>query len=75
MHKPNALTLLNRTFFPCFQRNSNVIFLLIFSVFRNGDILSPVMRLIIPRHMQKNLEQILSLISEKAMLRTGAVRR
>lgn len=45
------------------------------SVFRNGDILHPGMRLIIPRHMQKNLEQILSLISEKAMLRTGAVRR
>ncbi|XP_052006958.1 doublecortin domain-containing protein 2B [Xyrauchen texanus] len=47
----------------------------IINVFRNGDILSPTMRLIIPRHMQKNLEQILSLISEKAMLRTGAVRR
>ncbi|XP_016297740.1 doublecortin domain-containing protein 2B-like isoform X5 [Sinocyclocheilus anshuiensis] len=47
----------------------------IIHVFRNGDILSPAMRLIIPRHMQKNLEQILSLISEKAMLRTGAVRR
>ncbi|XP_052469803.1 doublecortin domain-containing protein 2B [Carassius gibelio] len=47
----------------------------IIHVFRNGDILSPAMRLIIPRNMQKNLEQILSLISEKAMLRTGAVRR
>uniref|UniRef100_A0A8C1TIV5 Doublecortin domain containing 2B n=1 Tax=Cyprinus carpio TaxID=7962 RepID=A0A8C1TIV5_CYPCA len=47
----------------------------IIHVFRNGDILSPAMRLIIPRHMQKNLEPILSLISEKAMLRTGAVRR
>ncbi|XP_043110622.1 doublecortin domain-containing protein 2B isoform X2 [Puntigrus tetrazona] len=47
----------------------------IINVFRNGDILSPAMRLIIPRHMQKHLEQILSLISEKAMLRTGAVRR
>ncbi|KAK7140422.1 hypothetical protein R3I94_012894 [Phoxinus phoxinus] len=47
----------------------------IIHVFRNGDILSPALRLIIPRHMQKNLEQILSLISEKAMLRTGAVRR
>ncbi|XP_056326248.1 doublecortin domain-containing protein 2B isoform X2 [Danio aesculapii] len=47
----------------------------IIHVFRNGDILSPAMRLIIPRHMLKNLEQILSLISEKAMLRTGAVRR
>ncbi|XP_059421971.1 doublecortin domain-containing protein 2B-like isoform X1 [Carassius carassius] len=47
----------------------------IIHVFRNGDILSPAMRLIIHRHMQKNLEQILSLISEKAILRTGAVRR
>ncbi|XDV50527.1 hypothetical protein PO909_019574, partial [Leuciscus waleckii] len=47
----------------------------IIHVFRNGDILSPSLRLIIPRPMQKNLEQILSLISEKAMLRTGAVRR
>lgn len=45
------------------------------SVFRNGDILSPAMRLIIPRTLLKNLEQILSLVSEKAMLRTGAVRR
>ncbi|XP_073689921.1 doublecortin domain-containing protein 2B [Garra rufa] len=44
-------------------------------VFRNGDVLSPAMRLIISHHMQKNLEQILRLISEKAMLRTGAVRR
>ncbi|XP_076841820.1 doublecortin domain-containing protein 2B isoform X2 [Brachyhypopomus gauderio] len=44
-------------------------------VFRNGDVLSAAMRFIIPRNMQKNLEQILSLVSEKAMLRTGAVRR
>ncbi|XP_057197934.1 doublecortin domain-containing protein 2B isoform X2 [Triplophysa rosa] len=47
----------------------------IIHVFKNGDILSPAMRLIISRHLQKNLEQILRLISEKAMLRTGAVRR
>ncbi|MCJ8731040.1 hypothetical protein PDJAM_G00191310 [Pangasius djambal] len=45
------------------------------SVFRNGDVLSPAMRFIIPRSLLKNLEQILSLVSEKAMLRTGAVRR
>lgn len=45
------------------------------SVFRNGDVLSPAMRFIIPRSVLKNLEQILSLVSEKAMLRTGAVRR
>ncbi|XP_066535150.1 doublecortin domain-containing protein 2B isoform X2 [Hoplias malabaricus] len=47
----------------------------IIHVFRNGDVLSPAMRFIIPRSMQKNLEQVLSLVSEKAMLRTGAVRR
>ncbi|KAG7334490.1 hypothetical protein KOW79_002897 [Hemibagrus wyckioides] len=47
----------------------------IIHVFRNGDVLSPAMRFIIPRSVLKNLEQILSLVSEKAMLRTGAVRR
>ncbi|XP_030628216.1 doublecortin domain-containing protein 2B [Chanos chanos] len=47
----------------------------IFHVFRNGDILTPAMRFIIPRTMLRELEQILSLISEKACLRTGAVRR
>ncbi|XP_026864068.2 doublecortin domain-containing protein 2B isoform X1 [Electrophorus electricus] len=47
----------------------------IIHVFRNGDVLGAAMRFIIPRKMQKNLEQILSLVSEKAMLRTGAVRR
>ncbi|XP_072533427.1 doublecortin domain-containing protein 2B [Salminus brasiliensis] len=47
----------------------------IIHVFRNGDVLSAAMRFIIPRSMLKNLEQILSLVSEKAMLRTGAVRR
>ncbi|XP_027023488.1 doublecortin domain-containing protein 2B isoform X3 [Tachysurus fulvidraco] len=47
----------------------------IIHVFRNGDVLSPAMRFIIPRSLLKNLEQILSLVSEKAMLRTGAVRR
>ncbi|KAI5611714.1 doublecortin domain-containing protein 2B isoform X3, partial [Silurus asotus] len=47
----------------------------IIHVFRNGDVLSPTMRFIIPRSLLKNLEQILSLVSEKAMLRTGAVRR
>ncbi|KAA0718120.1 Doublecortin domain-containing protein 2 [Triplophysa tibetana] len=46
-----------------------------FKKLENGDILSPAMRLIISRHLQKNLEQLLRLISEKAMLRTGAVRR
>uniref|UniRef100_A0A1A7X9Q7 Doublecortin domain containing 2B n=1 Tax=Iconisemion striatum TaxID=60296 RepID=A0A1A7X9Q7_9TELE len=45
----------------------------IIHVFRNGDLLSPPFRFIIPRTMQQ--EQILSLITEKVSLRTGAVRR
>uniref|UniRef100_A0A3P8TR52 Doublecortin domain containing 2B n=1 Tax=Amphiprion percula TaxID=161767 RepID=A0A3P8TR52_AMPPE len=45
------------------------------NVFRNGDLLCPPFRFIIPRSMQQDLEQILSLITEKVSLRTGAVRR
>ncbi|TMS21737.1 Doublecortin domain-containing protein 2B [Larimichthys crocea] len=44
-------------------------------VFRNGDLLCPPFRLIIPRSMRQDLEQILSLVTEKVSLRTGAVRR
>ncbi|KAK0153380.1 Doublecortin domain-containing protein 2 [Merluccius polli] len=44
-------------------------------VFRNGDLLCPPFRFIIPRSMQQDLEQILSMVTEKASLRTGAVRR
>ncbi|XP_068194998.1 doublecortin domain-containing protein 2B [Antennarius striatus] len=47
----------------------------ILHVFRNGDLLCPPFRFIIPRHMRQDLEQILSLITEKVSLRTGAVRR
>uniref|UniRef100_A0A3Q3RUQ4 Doublecortin domain containing 2B n=1 Tax=Mastacembelus armatus TaxID=205130 RepID=A0A3Q3RUQ4_9TELE len=47
----------------------------IIHVFRNGDLLCPPFRFIIPRTMQQDLEQILSLVSEKVSLRTGAVRR
>uniref|UniRef100_A0A4W6F4F7 Doublecortin domain containing 2B n=1 Tax=Lates calcarifer TaxID=8187 RepID=A0A4W6F4F7_LATCA len=47
----------------------------LFSVFRNGDPLCPPFRFIIPRSMQQDLEQILSLVTEKVSLRTGAVRR
>ncbi|MED6276077.1 hypothetical protein CHARACLAT_033373, partial [Characodon lateralis] len=47
----------------------------LFSVFRNGDILCPPFRFIIPRSMRQDLDQILSLITEKVSLRTGAVRR
>ncbi|XP_034530380.1 doublecortin domain-containing protein 2B [Notolabrus celidotus] len=47
----------------------------ILHVFRNGDLLCPPFRFIIPRNMRQDLEQILSLITEKVSLRTGAVRR
>ncbi|XP_034087640.1 doublecortin domain-containing protein 2B isoform X2 [Gymnodraco acuticeps] len=47
----------------------------IIHVFRNGDLLCPPFRFIIPRSMQQDLEQILSLVTEKVSLRTGAVRR
>ncbi|XP_040917472.1 doublecortin domain-containing protein 2B [Toxotes jaculatrix] len=47
----------------------------IIHVFRNGDLLCPPFRFILPRSMQQDLEQILSLVTEKVSLRTGAVRR
>ncbi|XP_028251983.1 doublecortin domain-containing protein 2B [Parambassis ranga] len=47
----------------------------IIHVFRNGDLLCPPFRFIIPRSMKQDLEQILSLVSAKVSLRTGAVRR
>ncbi|KAM3595345.1 uncharacterized protein V6R79_022033 [Siganus canaliculatus] len=47
----------------------------IIHVFRNGDLLCPPFRFIIPRSMRQDLEQILRLITEKVSLRTGAVRR
>nr|XP_046269503.1 doublecortin domain-containing protein 2B isoform X2 [Scatophagus argus] len=47
----------------------------ILHVFRNGDLLCPPFRFIIPRSMRQDLEQILSLVTEKVGLRTGAVRR
>ncbi|XP_054651416.1 doublecortin domain-containing protein 2B isoform X1 [Dunckerocampus dactyliophorus] len=47
----------------------------IIHVFRNGDLLCPPFRFIIPRSMQRDLEQILSMVTEKVSLRTGAVRR
>uniref|UniRef100_A0A3B4WT86 Doublecortin domain containing 2B n=1 Tax=Seriola lalandi dorsalis TaxID=1841481 RepID=A0A3B4WT86_SERLL len=49
--------------------------LILGGVFRNGDLLCPPFRFIIPRSMQQDLEQILSLVTEKVSLRTGAVRR
>ncbi|KAK7905066.1 hypothetical protein WMY93_017673 [Mugilogobius chulae] len=47
----------------------------IIHVFRNGDLLCPPFRFIIPRNMQQDLEQVLSLVTDKVSLRTGAVRR
>uniref|UniRef100_A0A674A5Y6 Doublecortin domain containing 2B n=1 Tax=Salmo trutta TaxID=8032 RepID=A0A674A5Y6_SALTR len=47
----------------------------IINVFRNGDLLCLPFRFIIPRTWQRDLDQILGLITEKANLRTGAVRR
>uniref|UniRef100_A0A3Q3WF63 Doublecortin domain-containing protein n=1 Tax=Mola mola TaxID=94237 RepID=A0A3Q3WF63_MOLML len=47
----------------------------ILHVFRNGDLLCPPFRFIIPRSMRQDLNQILGLVTEKVSLRTGAVRR
>ncbi|XP_032900646.1 doublecortin domain-containing protein 2B [Amblyraja radiata] len=47
----------------------------IVNIFRNGDLLSPPFRLIIPKHVMSDWEQILALVTEKANIRTGAVRR
>ncbi|KAK6474293.1 doublecortin domain-containing protein 2B-like [Huso huso] len=44
-------------------------------VFRNGDLLCPPFRLIIPKNMRQDWEKILIEVTEKANLRTGAVRR
>ncbi|MGH0182178.1 UNVERIFIED_CONTAM: hypothetical protein FKN15_008768 [Acipenser sinensis] len=48
---------------------------LLCSVFRNGDLLCPPFRLIIPKNMRQDWEKILIEVTEKANLRTGAVRR
>ncbi|XP_037603349.1 doublecortin domain-containing protein 2B [Sebastes umbrosus] len=47
----------------------------IIHIFRNGDLLCPPFRFIIPRSMPQDLELILSLVTDKVSLRTGAVRR
>ncbi|XP_041096629.1 doublecortin domain-containing protein 2B isoform X2 [Polyodon spathula] len=44
-------------------------------VFRNGDLLCPPFRIIIPKNMRQDWENILIEVTEKANLRTGAVRR
>ncbi|XP_038650751.1 doublecortin domain-containing protein 2B isoform X2 [Scyliorhinus canicula] len=47
----------------------------IIHIFRNGDLLNPPFRLIIPKHVMTNWDKILAMITEKANIRTGAVRR
>uniref|UniRef100_A0A3Q2D3J3 Doublecortin domain containing 2B n=1 Tax=Cyprinodon variegatus TaxID=28743 RepID=A0A3Q2D3J3_CYPVA len=42
-------------------------------VFRNGDLLCPPFRFIIPRSMQQDLDQILSLVTEKVIQDLGNV--
>ncbi|XP_039596710.1 doublecortin domain-containing protein 2B isoform X2 [Polypterus senegalus] len=44
-------------------------------VFRNGDLLCPAFRLIIPKNVLHDWEKILIMVTEKANLRTGAVQR
>ncbi|XP_048469179.1 doublecortin domain-containing protein 2B isoform X3 [Rhincodon typus] len=44
-------------------------------IFRNGDLLNPPFRLIIPKHVMTNWDKILAMITEKAKIRTGAVHR
>ncbi|XP_072884040.1 doublecortin domain-containing protein 2B isoform X2 [Hemitrygon akajei] len=47
----------------------------IVNIFRNGDLLSPPFRLIIPKHVMPDWEKILAMVTEKANIRTGAVYR
>ncbi|XP_059805726.1 doublecortin domain-containing protein 2B [Hypanus sabinus] len=47
----------------------------IVNIFRNGDLLSPPFRLIIPKHVMPDWEKILAMVTEKANIRTGAVCR
>ncbi|XP_059509058.1 doublecortin domain-containing protein 2-like isoform X2 [Stegostoma tigrinum] len=47
----------------------------IICVFSNGDFLSPATRLLIPKRILGQWEQVLSSINEKVNLRTGAVRK
>ncbi|XP_043575101.1 doublecortin domain-containing protein 2-like [Chiloscyllium plagiosum] len=47
----------------------------IICVFSNGDFLSPATRLLIPKRILGEWEQVLSSITEKVNLRTGAVRK
>ncbi|XP_043938486.1 doublecortin domain-containing protein 2B isoform X1 [Protopterus annectens] len=47
----------------------------IINVFRNGDLQSPPFRLLLPKKMLKEWEMVLSMLTEKANLHNGAVRK
>lgn len=55
------------------KRQVNVPFVI--HVFRNGDLLSPAFRLVLPKSVLQEWNTVLHLLSEKANLRTGAVRK
>ncbi|XP_007901361.2 doublecortin domain-containing protein 2 isoform X1 [Callorhinchus milii] len=44
-------------------------------VIANGDLLNPAVRLLIPKKILRQWEQVLGMITEKVNLRTGAVRK
>ncbi|XP_063810313.1 doublecortin domain-containing protein 2B [Pseudophryne corroboree] len=47
----------------------------IIHVFRNGDLMTPPVRVVIPLSIQKEWELVLTLLTEKAHLYSGAVRK
>lgn len=54
---------------------SNYITLLYFSLIANGDLISPVVRLLIPRKTLNHWDHILEMVTAKVSLRSGAVHR
>ena len=54
---------------------SNYITLLYFSLIANGDLISPVVRLLIPRKTLNHWDHILEMLTAKVSLRSGAVHR
>ncbi|XP_039605931.1 doublecortin domain-containing protein 2 [Polypterus senegalus] len=45
------------------------------NVFKNGDVLVPPIRILIPKYTLRSWDRVLALITEKIRLRTGAVHR